>query len=479
MARRPVSRRRAQLSWAFYDWANSAFATTVMAGFFPVFFKSYWASGMTATESTVRLGTANAVASLLVVLLAPLLGVIADRSGRKKALLLMLALLGVLMSGGLFLVAEGYWLVAVGLYVLGVIGFAGGNVTYDAMLLEVAERSEFERLSALGFALGYLGGGLLFAVNVLMVLHPEAFGLADKAEAVRVAFLCVAAWWAVFSLPLLLFVHEKPSPQAPTLGAGTRRAWREMVETWRLLRRLPMAFTFLIAYWCYIDGVDTIVRMAVDYGLSLGFAADSLLTALLITQFVGFPAALLFGRIGDRIGAQRAIWLALIVYVIAVFWAWRMAATRQFYGLAVMPSNHMGKERLLAVKDRALSRGIPLIIDEADEIERWVDEDSAEVQVERQRLQEEFWPGPLTLIVAANAAARDFFDKGVFACQQTPFPEFMMIPGWDCDYHCMDLVILENLIEIRRYLSIRIQSFHLSQTLGIQIADGFNHRFFE
>ena len=329
-------RRRAQWSWALYDWANSAFATTVMAGFFPVFFKSYWATGMPATESTVRLGTANAVASLLVVLLAPVLGVVADRSGRKKGLLLMLTLLGVLMSGGLFLVAEGYWLVAAGLYVLGVIGFAGGNVTYDAMLLDVADRSELERVSALGFALGYLGGGLLFAVNVLMVLYPGSFGLADKAEAVRLAFLMVAAWWALFSLPVLLFVEEAPHRRAPTLGAGFRHTWRELVETWRLLRQLRMAFTFLIAYWCYIDGVDTIVRMAVDYGLSLGFAAESLLSALLITQLVGFPAALVFGRIGDRLGAKRAIWLALVVYVIVVFWAWRMTQSWEFYALAVV-----------------------------------------------------------------------------------------------------------------------------------------------
>ena len=329
-------RRRAQWSWALYDWANSAFATTVMAGFFPVFFKSYWATGMPATESTLRLGTANAVASLLAVLLAPVLGVIADRSGRKKGLLLMLAMLGVLMSGGLFLVGEGYWLVAAGLYVLGVVGFSGSIVTYDAMLLDVAGKAELERVSALGFALGYLGGGLLFAINVLMVLYPEAFGLADKSEAVRVAFLTVAIWWAVFSLPVLLFVDEVPHPQARSFSRGMRHAWQEFSATWRMLRQLPMAFTFLIAYWCYIDGVDTIVRMAVDYGLSLGFAADSLLTALLLTQFVGFPAALLFGRIGDRIGAKRAIWLALIVYVIVVFWAWRMTASWEFYGLAVV-----------------------------------------------------------------------------------------------------------------------------------------------
>ena len=332
----PVSRRRAQWSWAFYDWANSAFATTVMAGFFPVFFKSYWAAGMSVTESTARLGTANALASLLVVLLAPILGVIADRSGYKKRLLLLLATLGVLMTGSLFLVAEGYWLVAVGLYVFGILGFAGGNVAYDAMLLDIAERKELERVSALGFALGYLGGGLLFALNVAMVLEPSWFGLADKGEAVRYAFVTVAIWWALFSLPVLLFVHEPPREKVRHEPTGFGHAWRELVMTWRLLRSLPMAFMFLLAYWFYIDGVDTIVRMAVDYGLSLGFAAEGLLTALLITQLVGFPAALVFGRIGDRIGAKQAIGIALVVYMLTVFWAWRMTDTWEFYGLAVI-----------------------------------------------------------------------------------------------------------------------------------------------
>ncbi|MCB1789452.1 MAG: MFS transporter [Gammaproteobacteria bacterium] len=318
-----------------YDWANSAFATTVMAGFFPVFFKSYWASGMSATESTVRLGTTNAVASLLVVLLAPVLGVVADRSGSKKRLLLLLAMLGALMSGGLFLVAEGQWGLAAALYVFGVIGFAGGNVTYDALLIDVAARDEFERISALGYAMGYLGGGLLFAVNVLMVSNPDGFGFEDKAAAVRAAFLMVAVWWALFSIPVALFVKES-APHADAAGPrGLRVAWQEFRTTWRLLRTLRMAFVFLVAYWCYIDGVDTIVRMAVDYGLSLGFAAETLLTALLLTQVVGFPAALVFGRVGDRIGAKRALWLALAVYVLVVFWAARMSQSWEFYGLAV------------------------------------------------------------------------------------------------------------------------------------------------
>lgn len=326
---------RAQWSWALYDWANSAFATTVMAGFFPVFFKSYWATDMLATESTARLGTANALASLLVVLLAPVLGVIADHARHKKRLLLQLAMLGALMTGGLFFVEQGQWWLASALYVFGILGFAGGNVAYDAMLLDIAERRDFERLSALGFALGYLGGGVLFAVNVVMVLHPQWFGLADKAEAVRVAFLMVSAWWILFSVPIALFVRERSANTQQRLPRSAAHAWNELVVTWRMLRALPTAFVFLVAYWCYIDGVDTIVRMAVDYGLSLGFSADDLLAALLLTQLVGFPAALLFGRIGDRIGARRAIWLALAVYVVVVFWAAQMRASWEFYALAV------------------------------------------------------------------------------------------------------------------------------------------------
>ena len=329
-------RRRAQYSWALYDWANSAFATTVLAGFFPVFFKTYWAAGMPATESTARLGVTSGLASLLVVLLAPILGVIADRTGYRKRLLLRFAALGALMSGGLFFVAEGAWYIAGLLYLFGMLGFAGGNVTYDALLVDVAETDEFERLSALGFALGYLGGGLLYAINVWMVMSPASFGLADSADAVRWAFITVAVWWLVFSVPVLLFVREPPATVVEKSGgSATGLAWREMVISWRLLRQLPNALWFLLAYWCYIDGVDTVVRMAVDYGLSLGFAVEGLLLALLITQLVGFPSALLFGRFGDAFGAKRAIGLALVIYVIVVFWAWQMRETWEFYALAV------------------------------------------------------------------------------------------------------------------------------------------------
>ncbi len=328
-----MSYTRSQWSWALYDWANSAFATTVMAGFFPVFFKQYWADGMAVTDSTFLLGTANSAAAVIVVLAAPLIGLWSDRAGRKKRLLAGFATLGIVTSGSLFLVAQGQWAVALVLYVFGVLGFSGSLIGYDALLPQVAARDRFESLSSLGFGLGYLGGGLLFALNVAMVLSPGTFGLSDPAEAVRWSFLLVALWWLVFSLPLLLWVDDDGDPGQRAHAPGLLGDFR---QTWRELRALPMAFIFLLSYWLYIDGVDTIVRMAVDYGLSIGLQSNDLLTALLITQLVGFPSALAFGWIGTRIGAKRGIWIAILVYMMVVFWAWRMQTAAEFYALAVV-----------------------------------------------------------------------------------------------------------------------------------------------
>lgn len=320
------------LAWAFYDWANSAFATTVMAGFFPVFFKQFWSAGVVATESTFRLGFANSLASILIVCIAPVLGAVADQVGRKKGFLLFFASMGIIMTGSLYLVAMGNWLFALMLYGLGLIGFSGANIFYDALLLDVTDQAHYDRVSALGFALGYLGGGLLFASNVVMTLYPGFFGLEGPEQAVRLSFLSVAIWWAIFSVPLFLFVRE---PKAGSARSGCLTAgFRQLVMTFRKLRQLRVTFLFLLAYWCYIDGVDTIVRMAVDYGLSIGFEANHLMVALLITQFVGFPAALVFGRIGAKRGPKQGIMLGIFVYLMILLWAYRMDSIWEFYLLA-------------------------------------------------------------------------------------------------------------------------------------------------
>jgi UMF1 family MFS transporter len=330
-----ASDRRALWAWALYDWGNSAFATTVMAGFFPVFFKQYWSAGHSSADSTLHLGTANSLAALAVALSAPVLGAIADRGARKKQLLACFATLGAAMTIALYFIGKGDWRTAAVCYALGFIGFAGSLAFYDSLLVSIAAPAQRERASAFGFAMGYLGGGTLFAINVGMVLKPALFGLHDAAQGVRVSFLLVGLWWAAFTLPLLRFVPE-PGGAALPAARAVREGLAQLRGTLARVMGMRQVWTFLLAYWLYIDGVDTIVTMAVDYGLSLGFQSSSLTLALLITQFVGFPAALAFGRFGDRIGSKRAILLGLCVYVGVTLWGYRMETEREFYLLAAV-----------------------------------------------------------------------------------------------------------------------------------------------
>ncbi len=326
---------RKVISWAFYDWANSAFATTVMAGFFPVFFKQYWCAGVDAATSTFRLGAANSAASLAVVLMAPALGAIADSGGARKKFLLFFAAAGIVFTAALYFIGKGEWAVAASVYALAAVAFSCSCLFYDSLLVDVGAPEKFDTISALGYALGYLGGGLLFAQNVLMVSKPGLFGLDDPAAAIRVSFVLVALWWAVFTLPLVFYVRERqkrvPQSRARMVAEGMRRVGR----TFRRIRSYRSVFVFLVAYWLYIDGVDTIIRMAVDYGMSLGFSPNSLVLALLITQFVGFPAAIAFGRIGERIGAKNGIYIAIAVYLGVTVWGFLMTRESEFYALAV------------------------------------------------------------------------------------------------------------------------------------------------
>jgi len=328
--------RRPVLGWALYDWANSAFALSIMTSFVPVLLGSYWNDGAPATVTTFRLGLANGLASLLVAVAAPLIGALADRAGRRKRGLLIFTTLAILATGNLFLVAAGQWPLALALYVIAAFGFAQGNSLYDSLLVDVTTPDCYDRVSAYGFALGYLGGALLFAVNVWMVAQPARFGLDGEVQALRLSFLMVAAWWALFSLPLVAWVHERRAPGASLpAGAAIRMALRELLRTLGAVREQRALWLFLLAYWLYIDGVYTIIKMAVDYGLSQGLNMQDLIRAILLTNFVGFPAALAFGFIGDWIGAQRGIYVALIAYVAVTAAAGFVSSEAGFYALAL------------------------------------------------------------------------------------------------------------------------------------------------
>ena len=333
--------KKAIWGWAMYDWANSAFMTTVVSGFFPVFFKLYWNQGVDANTSTARLGWANSIASLIIALMAPLLGAAADRGSRKKRFLVFFAYLGCLMTAGLFLVHEGNWQLACLLYVFGLFGFSGSNIFYDSLLPTVARNDSVDRVSGLGYGMGYLGGGLLFLINVIMYWRPEVFGLTSSLEAVRFAFLTVALWWASFTLITVAWVKEEESVSVPLIRAVLESV-AQVSNTLRRIRHLKTAFLFLIAYWLYIDGVDTIIRMAVDYGMSLGFGHQDLVLALLLTQFVAFPAAILYSRWGQSIGARRAIMIAIGIYMMITVWGVFIESKMEFYVLAIVIGSVQG-----------------------------------------------------------------------------------------------------------------------------------------
>ncbi len=327
--------KRTIYSWALYDWANSAYATTVMAGFFPIFFKSYYSTDVEATLSTAHLGFANSISSFIIVLIAPLLGAMADSGSLKKRFLFLFAYLGILMSAALALVSQGEWQLAAFIYILGNVGFMGADTFYDALLPSISDRKNVDYISGLGFAFGYLGGGILFSINVLMLQDFSFFGLDSEAEAIKASFISVAVWWTLFSLPLFWFVEEKkkePKSAASLLKDGYLR----LKNTFSKIKKLKGVLLFLIAYWLYIDGVDTIIRMAVDYGMALGFDSKNLIFALLIVQFVGFPATLMFAKIAQFWDTKKAIFLAIGIYLFITLWATMMEKVYEFYMLAVM-----------------------------------------------------------------------------------------------------------------------------------------------
>jgi MFS transporter, UMF1 family len=329
------TRARARRAWALTSWANHGFATTVLVGFFPIFLAKYWAAELPATRSTLYLGLANSAASLVVMLLAPWLGAYADRRGQKKLWLGVFTCIGVVATALLAVIGKGQWQWALPVFAVASIGFFAGSSFQDALIVQVASPGEAHRVSAYGFAAGYLGGGLLLLINVLLALHPAWFGLADGVAATRVAFLDVAVWWAVFTVPMFRQVPEAP----PTAEAP---AWAEL---WSSIRKVLADRTvrgFLIAYWLYIDGIGTLQQMAVDFGSKLGLPTSALIQALLLVQFISFPSALAFGKLGDRIGARRAILIGLAVFVFVSVWALFLQFTWQFYTMAVMVGTVQG-----------------------------------------------------------------------------------------------------------------------------------------
>ena len=321
-------------SWAFYDWANSGFATTVMAGFFPIFFKSYWAGDLDPAQSTFAIGSINSLVGLIIAISAPVLGALADVGRIKKRFLFAFALVGILSTGYLFFIPESSWKLAIIFYAFGVIGFSGGNIFYDALIIGVSKPDERNRVSALGFSLGYLGGGLLFLLNVLMYTKPTWFGLSSSIEAVLWSFLTVAIWWSIFSFPIFLNVKEENLEKKVGPSSVVRMAFSNLYKTFRSIKKYKSAVIFLIAYFLYMDGVDTIIRMATSYGSDIGLTATSMIGALLLTQFIGFPATLVFGLYADKFGYKLSLTFGIVTYIGVVLFSSQIDTALDFYIVA-------------------------------------------------------------------------------------------------------------------------------------------------
>lgn len=342
--------QRAQRAWCLYDWANSAFATTVMAALFPPFFRSLAVgAGFGETAATSLWGYVTAGALLSMAVAAPLLGAVADAQGRRKTFLAFLAGLGILATAAFALPGPGQWRLAALLFVTANFGFGGSIIFYESLLPSLARGADLDRLSTRAFGWGYAGGGLLLVLNLLMVTRPGLFGLAGAAQAVKLSFLTVALWWGVFSVPLLRHV---PEPAATGGVAGQPGSWTagfgRLARTFHEIRSYRQLTLFLAAYWIYNDGIGTIVKMATAYGSEIGIGMTHLMGALVLTQAVGIPCAFLFGKLAVRIGAKRAILWALGVYGAISVGGFFLGNAAHFYILAGLVGTVQGGAQALS-----------------------------------------------------------------------------------------------------------------------------------
>lgn len=312
-------------AWAMYDWAVSSVQTTIMVAVFPIFFVKVAAANLSESQATQAYAAANTVAALVVAILSPLLGAISDFAGAKKKLLALSMGVGVVAVAGMFLIRRGDLALASMLFVVAIIGATASVVFYEALLPHITSPEEIDRVSTAGYAVGYFGGGVLLALNLACIQQPGWFGLpsgptltaGEQTLPTRLAFLSVAVWWCLFSIPLLRSVREPPrklEADEVTHPRSLLAPFQRLGETLRELRGFRNAFLMLLAFLVYNDGIQTIIKMATAYGTEIGIGQSALIAAILVVQFVGIPFTFLFGMLAGRVGAKRAVFLGLLAY---------------------------------------------------------------------------------------------------------------------------------------------------------------------
>jgi len=312
-------------SWVLYDWANSAYATIVLAGFFPIIFAEYFATSVLPSQRTLYLGISNSAASLILIFIAPIFGLLSDKFSNKKLFLIIFASLSIFSTLILSFITKDSYVLASILFSISLLGFMMSNVFYDSMLLNF-ESHEYDKISSMGYAVGYLGGGIAF-VFTLVFLYFNSNSSIEIISSNKIAFVFAALWWLLFMIPLIIYWTEKPDYKIHTTN---------IIDTFKEIKLNRPILFFLISYWIYIDGVDTIIRMAINYGLILGFTNYDLLVALLVTQFVAFPGTLIINKISELSSIVTTISGCLIMYLIITFLSYSLNSIYEFYLIACL-----------------------------------------------------------------------------------------------------------------------------------------------
>ena len=321
-------------AWISYDLGNSAFATTVLAAFFPIFYNQYWSSNIDSTLSAQYLSWTLVISNLTLLFTASLIGAITDISKSTKKLFISMVMISIIGTGLLYTLEAGLWLYALIFFGIANYFFSASNVIYDKILVQIASPGLFSKISGYGYAWGYFGGGFLFLINACMSLYPELFGLSSQAEAIRWSFITVSVWWFIFLIPLAVTYKE---PSAKVVESQViRNSFKNLINTFISISLYRNAFMFLIAFFLFIDGVHTVVALAATFALNLGLDSSSVIIALLMVQFIAFPSTLMWAYVGEKYSDKFVINFSILIYILIIIYTLFLSNAMEFYILAAM-----------------------------------------------------------------------------------------------------------------------------------------------